>query len=245
MMRSTETYRGSLGGAKGGERAPRIGFGSTRRDVPSLVRFSLRSGDDDNEDSNGGDSNYRKGNNNNNNSKKKKKNKKLRKKHDSPLRVFVGNFPYETTESELADFFSDHGYSQEKISSLKIQKDWRTKLSKGYGFVTFTDEVYAVGAADCLDGVKFGDSGRRLRLGGAVYKEKPVEAATKKNKKKEKDKKDEGDVDTAADLEVDELISSAIALDGGDESPAGGTRKKRKERFGGFQQFISDEAKDS
>ncbi|XP_011407536.1 PREDICTED: protein boule-like [Amphimedon queenslandica] len=53
-------------------------------------------------------------------------------------RVFIGNIPYNTNETELKDFFSQYG----TIKDCNIVTD-RKGISKGYGFVTFKDEVIA------------------------------------------------------------------------------------------------------
>lgn len=55
-----------------------------------------------------------------------------------PSRVFVGHIPYNMTDVELHEFFSQHG----KVKDSKVITD-RQGVSKGYGFVTFYSEEEA------------------------------------------------------------------------------------------------------
>ena len=53
-------------------------------------------------------------------------------------RIFIGNIPYSTNETDLKDFFSVYG----EIKNCNIVAD-RKGLSKGYGFVTYKEEATA------------------------------------------------------------------------------------------------------
>ena len=52
-------------------------------------------------------------------------------------KFYVGNLSYDTTESQLRDFFQGCG----EIKEIKIITDYQTKRSKGFGFITFAPDV--------------------------------------------------------------------------------------------------------
>jgi cold-inducible RNA-binding protein len=56
-------------------------------------------------------------------------------------RLFVGNLPFDVTDDDLNDHFSDSGI----VKSARIITDRETGRSRGFGFVEFsTDEAAAV-----------------------------------------------------------------------------------------------------
>lgn len=69
-------------------------------------------------------------------------------------KIYVGNLSYNTTESDLENFFSTYG----QIESLKLITDRDTGRSKGFAFITFSsnEEGEAAVAANGqeLDGRK-------------------------------------------------------------------------------------------
>ena len=73
-------------------------------------------------------------------------------------KLFIGNFPYDTTETMLETVFSPFG----EVSELRIVREQPSGRSRGYGFVTY-DNVYAAERAlQELHGKDFG--GRPLRV---------------------------------------------------------------------------------
>lgn len=54
-------------------------------------------------------------------------------------KLFVGNIDWGTSEDDLRELFSQYGDVEEAI----IIKDRATNRSKGFGFVTFTNEAEA------------------------------------------------------------------------------------------------------
>ncbi len=54
-------------------------------------------------------------------------------------KLFVGNLAWETTQEELQELFAQYGEVEEAI----IITDKFSGRSKGFGFVTFTDEAAA------------------------------------------------------------------------------------------------------
>jgi len=66
----------------------------------------------------------------------------------SLIKLFVGGFPLEIEEIELAKLFAPHG----DISTIKIVRDKKTKLCKGYAFIEMNDRAGAEAAAEALNG---------------------------------------------------------------------------------------------
>mmetsp|Transcript_4379 Transcript_4379/g.17212 ORF Transcript_4379/g.17212 Transcript_4379/m.17212 type:complete len:173 (+) Transcript_4379:251-769(+) len=75
--------------------------------------------------------------------------RKREKEHpDQPYQVYVGNLPWKLSEKALAEFCSSVG----RVVVAKIKKNPFTGLSKGYGFVRFSDPIFAVAAVERLSG---------------------------------------------------------------------------------------------
>ncbi|OAA55581.1 Nucleotide-binding, alpha-beta plait [Niveomyces insectorum RCEF 264] len=72
--------------------------------------------------------------------------------------IFVRSLPSTATSEKLTDFFSEHF----PVKHATVVTDPKTKTSRGYGFVTFTDADDAAEAKAKLDNQIF--DGRRLRL---------------------------------------------------------------------------------
>src|SRR5688572_25490641 len=66
--------------------------------------------------------------------------------------LFVGGFPYETTQEELTNFFAACG----KVVSVKILTDKETGRSRGIGFVVMGTEAEAQAAIAKLNGQMLG-----------------------------------------------------------------------------------------
>ena len=78
----------------------------------------------------------------------------------SQSKIYVGNLPYNTTNEELEQLFSQCG----SISEVKLITDRETGRSKGFAFVTF-DDAGAVAQAIQLNGNEF--NGRNLKVSEA------------------------------------------------------------------------------
>ncbi len=92
--------------------------------------------------------------------------------------VFVHNIPFSVDESVLMQMFSRFG----TIVSTRVVRDPTTQQSKGFGFVSFTQEQHALAACSALDGqmianrkikVEIKDSGGRGRNAGAGSRANP------------------------------------------------------------------------
>jgi RNA recognition motif-containing protein len=77
------------------------------------------------------------------------------------MNIYVGNFPYRTTEDDLKNQFERFG----EVESVKIIMDRETGRSKGFGFVQMPNDDEAKEAIEALDGLDF--SGRNLRVNEA------------------------------------------------------------------------------
>lgn len=67
-------------------------------------------------------------------------------------KLYVGNFPYDTTESDLRQLFSAHG----EVLSVNVVEDRETGRSRGFAFIEM--EVEAANAAiTALSGTMLGD----------------------------------------------------------------------------------------
>ncbi|XP_054169089.1 RNA-binding protein 34-like [Oppia nitens] len=77
--------------------------------------------------------------------------------HDSSRSIFIGNLPFAVKEDELYETFNDFG----DISAVRVIRDSKTGVGKGFGFVTFAskDSVVLV-----LEKNEFKLRGRLLRV---------------------------------------------------------------------------------
>jgi nucleolin len=64
------------------------------------------------------------------------------------LRVYVGNLAWEVDDARLEQVFSEHG----KVVNARVIYDRETGRSRGFGFVTFSDETEMNDAIAALDG---------------------------------------------------------------------------------------------
>ena len=81
-------------------------------------------------------------------------------------KMYVGNIPYNASEEDLKDLFSEYG----EIESLKIMKDQFTDRSKGFGFIEMVNEEDAKKAIATLNGKEF--KGKSLTVAEARPQQK-------------------------------------------------------------------------
>ncbi|KAK2952768.1 putative DNA mismatch repair protein Mlh1 [Blattamonas nauphoetae] len=79
--------------------------------------------------------------------------------------VFVGHIPFNATEEELYNHFASFG----EIHNVRIVKDKVTRKGKGFGFITFEDDLSVI-AALSLNGSQMGD--QQLRVTRAMHPKK-------------------------------------------------------------------------
>jgi cold-inducible RNA-binding protein len=76
-------------------------------------------------------------------------------------KLYVGNLPFETTESDLQALFAAAG----QVSTVNIVRDRATGQARGFAFVEMNDAEAAQRATSELDQREFG--GRRLTVNEA------------------------------------------------------------------------------
>lgn len=79
-------------------------------------------------------------------------------------KLYVGNFPWSTTEAELQGLFSQYG----ELKSVKLIMDRETGRSRGFAFIEFVDAEAAQEAMDTENGRDMG--GRDLKVREAIDK---------------------------------------------------------------------------
>ncbi len=77
------------------------------------------------------------------------------------MTIYIGNIPYSIKDQELADVFQEFG----QVESAKVIVDKKTKRSKGYGFVTMTNEADEDVAVNDMNGKEIG--GRKVKVSKA------------------------------------------------------------------------------
>jgi cold-inducible RNA-binding protein len=77
------------------------------------------------------------------------------------MKLYVGNLPYNTTEEDLRNLFSQYG----SVDSVAVITDRETGRSKGFGFVEFGNDSEARTAIQALSGQEYG--GRALTVNEA------------------------------------------------------------------------------
>jgi RNA recognition motif-containing protein len=82
------------------------------------------------------------------------------------VKLFVSGFPLEITELELAKLIGIYG----DISTIKIVRDKKTRICKGYAFIEMVTEQSAKNAVEALNGTPMED--RELTV--KISEEKPV-----------------------------------------------------------------------
>ncbi len=79
--------------------------------------------------------------------------------------IFVGNFPFNTTEDELKNVFSEYG----NVDRIHVATDRDTGRARGFAFVTMSNDQEAKAAIEGLDGYDM--DGRPLRVNEARPRE--------------------------------------------------------------------------
>jgi len=63
-------------------------------------------------------------------------------------KLFVGNLPYKTNDAELKEMFSQNG----EVTEAVVIMDRERGVSKGFGFVTMTNDAEALAAIEAWNG---------------------------------------------------------------------------------------------
>jgi len=76
-------------------------------------------------------------------------------------KVYVGNLPFSVDDNSLKELFSQYG----EVTEAVVIQDRDSKRSKGFGFVTFTDEESAKKAIEAMNGKEV--DGREIKVNEA------------------------------------------------------------------------------
>ncbi len=79
-------------------------------------------------------------------------------------KIYVGNLPFSSTETDLKEVFSRHG----SVESVAVITDRETGRPRGFAFVEMEDESAAQDAIRALDGTDLG--GRNIKVNEALDK---------------------------------------------------------------------------
>ena len=77
-------------------------------------------------------------------------------------KLFVGGLAWATTDDSLAAHFEEFG----EVNEAKVVTDRETGRSRGFGFVTFSEDTSANAAKEALDGSDL--DGRTIRVDNAT-----------------------------------------------------------------------------
>jgi RNA recognition motif-containing protein len=80
-------------------------------------------------------------------------------------KLYVGNLPYDATENDLQDLFSQHG----PVTEVNLMQDKTTGRSRGFAFVTMATKEGADAAIQALNGKEW--KGRALTVNEARPRE--------------------------------------------------------------------------
>ena len=81
-------------------------------------------------------------------------------------KLYVGNLPFQTTETDLNELFASTG----EVSAVKLVTDRETGRPRGFGFVEMATDEGATSAIQSLNNAEYG--GRNLTVNEA----RPMEA---------------------------------------------------------------------
>ena len=81
------------------------------------------------------------------------------------MRLYVGNLPFQTTDDDLRDLFTEHG----DVTTASVVTDRETGRSRGFGFVEMSSDSEGEAAINALNGSPFG--GRDLTVNEAKPRE--------------------------------------------------------------------------
>lgn len=79
------------------------------------------------------------------------------RKNDTKKSVFIGNLPFNISEEKVWDFFGTCG----QVTNVRLVRDRKTNLGKGFGYVTFAEKS-AIELALQLAGSEC--AGRQIRI---------------------------------------------------------------------------------
>ncbi|MDN3584545.1 RNA recognition motif domain-containing protein [Mucilaginibacter flavus] len=85
------------------------------------------------------------------------------------VKLFVGGFPLDMTELDLVKMVNLHG----EVSTIKIVRDKKTRICKGYAFLEMKDREGAENTVIALDGTPMGDRVLNVKINEETYVKQP------------------------------------------------------------------------
>jgi RNA recognition motif-containing protein len=85
------------------------------------------------------------------------------------VKLFVGGFPLEMTELEIVKMIGPHG----DVETIKIVRDKKTRICKGYAFLEMKDRTGAENAVIALDGMQLADRVLSVKINDDFVKKTP------------------------------------------------------------------------
>lgn len=67
--------------------------------------------------------------------------------------IYVGNFSFATSETELREIFEHYG----TVQNINLMRDQYTGKPRGFAFIEMTDDAEGTAAITAIDGSKLGD----------------------------------------------------------------------------------------
>jgi RNA recognition motif-containing protein len=135
------------------------------------------------------------------------------KRFVDPCKVFVGNLPFSVDEEGLSRFVLDTmGQSRLILHQSKVISDWKTGKSKGYGFIVFTDPIYASVCEEVVGGKML--DGRALTVSQGKKKEQENQLYLKKKRKEPLSEEDSAIASALEEAESDEVDEDGIPVFG-------------------------------
>lgn len=108
------------------------------------------------------------------------------KRFVDPCKVFVGNLPYDVDKGGIEDFvLSTMGQTKNIVHQSKVIYDWKTGKSKGYGFIVFTEPIFATVAMEVVNRKML--NGRAIDVTQGKKKEEESQLYIKKKKSEPQD----------------------------------------------------------
>ena len=80
---------------------------------------------------------------------------------ERPMKIYVGNMSFQSTEQDLRQLFEQHG----QVDEVTVVTDRETGRPRGFAFVTMGDAAQAQAAIEALNGADVG--GRTLTVNEA------------------------------------------------------------------------------
>lgn len=131
------------------------------------------------------------------------------KRFVDPCKVFVGNLPFTVDEKQLADFIlTTMGQPKLSMHKSKVIYDWKTGKSKGFGFIVFTDPIYATVCLDVCNGKML--DGRALSVNQGKKKDQENQLYLKKKRKAPEDSEEAAIASALDEAESDEEDDIAV-----------------------------------